>query len=85
MNVFRASAMRLKSLTRRRCAGKIGKYLNHPDRSLHFAAIRALGQCGGEEAFDLLAGQLRSSDPETRAEAANALGIGKGSREPSNR
>ena len=77
--MFHARMRRLKLLARWKRVGKIARYMNHPDRSVYIAAIQALGECGGEEAFQVLAAQLKSSDPQIRAEAANALGIGKGS------
>lgn len=45
------------------------------DIAVSTAAIRGLGRCGGDEAYNALIPFLRDSKAEKRAAAANALGM----------
>ena len=67
-------ADKLNKLAEKNKADKIISYLNSRDKETRIDAMRALGQCGGEEAVNHLTTLLITPDPDERAEVVRALG-----------
>ena len=66
--------VKINRLAEKKKTEKILKYMKDKDEETRIDAIRALGECGGEEAFNHLVMQLSSQISRERMEAAKALG-----------
>jgi HEAT repeat protein len=66
---------RIKKLAKKHQSAKIAEYLKSRDKDVRLAAIVALGESGGEDAFNNLTLILSSAAPAERMAAAQALGV----------
>jgi len=66
---------RIKKLAKKNQSAKIAEYLTSKDKDVRLAAIAALGESGGEDAFNNLTLILSSAVPAERIAAAQALGV----------
>jgi HEAT repeat protein len=71
--MFGSKMSKIEKLTAKKKSGKLVKYLNDKDGEVRLAAIKGLGQAGGEAAFNSLISLLRDSNADTRKAAASAL------------
>lgn len=72
--MFGSTVEKIMRLGTKKKGAKIVPYLKSRDKQVRMAAIAALGQAGGEEAFDSLTYILSSAADQERIAAVHALG-----------
>lgn len=71
--MFGNNLKRIEKLASRKKPEALAKFLTSSDARVRVAAIKGLGESGGEIAFNHLTPLLRDSDPLVRAASATAL------------
>lgn len=72
--LFGNKMKQVESAVAHKKAGKLIELAQGKDAEAALAAVKGLGQVGGEDAINFLVTQLRSIDPKIRAAAASSLG-----------
>ena len=75
--MFGSKTSKIEKLTAAKKSDTLVKYLNDKDTAVRMAAIKGLGQAGGEAAFNSLTALLRDSNASMREAAALALEVMK--------
>jgi HEAT repeat protein len=75
--MFGSKTSQIEKLTAKKKSDELVKYLNDKDTAVRLAAIKGLGQAGGEPAFNSLTSLLRDSNANMREAAALALEVMK--------
>lgn len=73
--MFGNNLKKIEKLARKKNSDSLVKFLTSKDSQVRLAAIRGLGEAGGEPAFNNLTSLLRNADPIVRAAAASALEV----------
>jgi HEAT repeat protein len=64
---------KIEKLASKKNSEALAKFLTNKDLQVRIAAIKGLGESGGETSFNHLTPSLRDSNPSIRAAAATAL------------
>ena len=78
--MFGNKTTKIEELAAKKKSDLLVKYLSDKDISIRLAAIKGLGEAGGEPAFNSLTGLLRDANAAIREAAALALGVLKDSK-----
>ena len=73
--MFGSKTSKIEKLAAKKKSDQLVKYLNDKDTAVRLAAIKGLGQAGGEAAFNSLVTLLRDSNASMRGAAASALEV----------
>lgn len=72
--MFENKTEKIAKLAEKKQTEKIAKYLNDKDKEVVLAAIRGLGDAGGESGYNALVALLHNPDASIRQATATALG-----------
>jgi HEAT repeat protein len=73
--MFGSKTSKIEKLTAKKKSEQLTKFLSDKDPAVRLAAIKGLGQAGGEPAFNSLVSLLRDSNANMREAAASALEV----------
>lgn len=73
--MFESKTSKIEKLAAKKNSDQLVKFLSDKDPAVRLAAIKGLGQAGGEPAFNSLVALLRDSNPSMREAAASALEV----------
>ncbi len=73
--MFGSKTSKIEKLTARKKSDQLVRYLGDKDPEVRLAAIKGLGQAGGEPAFNSLVTLLRDPNANMRVAAASAMEV----------